>query len=60
MGQCASCGKPSTSVDLKNGRKMKKLKKTDGTIVKKNRAENMEKEIVIDVQLKDRENGEDQ
>ena len=39
---------------------MKKLKKTDGTIVKKNRAENMEKEIVIDVQLKDRENGQDQ
>ena len=60
MGHFASCGKPSTSVDLKNGRKMKKLKKTDGTIVKKNRAENMEKEIVIDVQLKDRENGQDQ
>ena len=47
MGQCASCSKPSTSVDLKNGRQMKKLKKRDGTIVKKKKAENLEREIIV-------------
>ena len=50
MGQCASCGKPSTSVDVENGKKLKKLKKRNGTIVKKNRAENIEKEIIVDAQ----------
>lgn len=48
MGQCASCGKPSTTVDVDNSKKMKKLKKRNGTIVKKNRAENIEKEIIVD------------
>ena len=59
MGQCASCGKPSTSTDVDNSKKMKKLKKRNGTIVKKNRAENIEKEIIVDAQSKQNENAED-
>lgn len=47
MGQCASCSKPATSVDLKNSRQMKKLKRREGTTVKKNKAENIAKEIEV-------------
>ena len=48
MGQCASCGKPSTTVDVDSSKKMKKFKKRNGTFVKKNRAENIEKEIIVE------------